>query len=59
VVHDASSRGGRKNQIYPVIVKLPELHRPTAQHGCFLHSNLGWYEILQPDCIIFPISPHT
>jgi len=43
-----------KYQIYPVTVNIPELHRLTAQHGCFLHSSIGWSEMFQPDSIIFP-----
>lgn len=44
-------------QISPVTIDLPELHRLSAQHGCFLHAPCEWYTYFEPDRIIFPRGP--
>lgn len=46
-----------KLQLYPVTVDLPELHRLSAQEGLFMHASTNWYELFEPDCIIFPRGP--
>lgn len=44
-------------QLYPVDVKLPALHRLSAQSGLFMHAPGDWYEKAPIHCIVFERGP--
>jgi hypothetical protein len=44
-------------QLYPVAIKLRELHRLSAQSGLFMHAPDDWYKIAPMHCIVFERAP--